>query len=206
MRRALIIVALATAAVAPVFAQGGAPQLPGAADVSRVQAGNYKIDSAHSQVAWTVNHFGFNAYHGIFGDITGTLTIDPANPSAASVNVTIPIAKVVTTSEGLTKHLLNQDFFEVTAHPTATFVSTRVVPSGTNAKIEGNLTLRGVTRPVVLDARFIGAGDNPMSKVRTVGFEATTQIRRSDFGIKFGVPMVSDEVDLRITAAFERQG
>jgi polyisoprenoid-binding protein YceI len=101
---------------------------------------------------------------------------------------------------------MTADFFDAANHANATFVSTKVTPSGTSAKIEGNLTLRGVTKPVVLDAKFYGAGANPMSKVATVGFEATTSIKRSDFGVAYGIPMVSDQVDLKITAAFERQG
>jgi len=204
MRRALIIVALATA-VAPVLAQNAPPSLPGAVDVSRVKAGTYKIDTNHTQVHWSVNHFGFNPYNGIFGNITGDMTLDPANPSAAKVNVTIPIGNVVTTSDGLTKHLLTPDFFDVANHPTATFTSTKVTPNGNEATIEGNLTIRGVTRPVVLNASFSGAGDNPMSKAPTVGFVATTTVKRSDFGVKYAIPIVSDEVDLKITVAFERQ-
>jgi polyisoprenoid-binding protein YceI len=204
MRRALIVIALATAAVAPVVAQMPTTP-PGAVDASRVRAGTYKVDSAHTIIAWKVDHFGFNPYYGLFGDPTGTMTLDPANPSAASVNITIPIARTTVTSEGLYKHLMTGDFFETEKHPNATFVSTRVVPSGTSAKIEGNLTVRGVTKPVVLDAKFTGAGDNPMSKANTIGFEATTSIKRSDFGMKFLIPMVADQVDLKITVAFERQ-
>jgi polyisoprenoid-binding protein YceI len=205
MRRALIVIALATAAVAPVVAQMPTSP-PGAADASRVQAGTYKVDSAHTIIAWKVDHLGFSPYYGLFGDPTGSLTLDPSNPGAASVNITIPLARTTVTSEGLYKHLMTADFFDAANHANATFVSTKVTPSGTSAKIEGNLTLRGVTKPVVLDAKFYGAGANPMSKVATVGFEATTSIKRSDFGVAYGIPMVSDQVDLKITAAFERQG
>jgi polyisoprenoid-binding protein YceI len=204
MRRALILIAFATAAVAPVIAQMPTTA-PGAADASRVKAGNYKVDSPHTIIAWEVDHLGFNPYYGLFGNISGTMTLDPANLAKTSVNITIPIADVATTSAGLTKHLMTPDFFDMAKFGNATFVSTRVTPSGTNAKIEGNLTLRGVTKPVVLDARFTGAGDNPMSKANTVGFEAKTSIKRSDFGVAYGIPMVGDKVDLKITVAFERQ-
>jgi polyisoprenoid-binding protein YceI len=199
MRRALLGIALALA-VAPAVAQ-----IPGAADVTRVKAGTYKMDPNHSQIAWTINHFGFSLYHGLFGEPTGTLTLDPANPGGASVNVTIPIDKVVTTSSQLNDHLRTADFFDAKKFPTATFVSSRVVPQGQRARIEGNLTIRGVTKPVVLDAQFTGAGDNPMSKAATIGFQATTSIKRSDFGIVQYVPALGDQVDLVITAAFERQ-
>jgi polyisoprenoid-binding protein YceI len=192
--------------------QGGPPQLPGAMDVSRAQAGTYAVDPAHTLVGWRVNHFGFNDYFGLFGNPTGTLTIDPAAPQNARLEITIPVAEVTTASAGLTAHLTragrdggNPDFFGPNAQP-ARFVSTRVVPSGTNARIEGNLTLNGVTKPVVIEAQFTGAGNAMMPPNRlTLGFEGTTKIKRSDFNINFAVPMVSDEVELDLTAAFEKQ-
>ena len=192
--------------------QGGPPQLPGQMDPSRVTAGTYAADSAHSLVGWRVNHFGFNDYFGIFGNVSGTLTIDPANLSAAKVDVTIPIDSVVVASAGLRDHLLRAgrdggkpDFFG--PNPAAAkFVSTRVQPSGNNATITGDLTLNGVTKPVTIAAEFTGAGNAMMPPNKlTVGFEGTTTIKRSDFGITTFVPMVSDEVELTITTAFEKQ-
>jgi polyisoprenoid-binding protein YceI len=140
------------------------------------------------------------------------LQIDPKAPEKASVSVTIPVAKVTTASAGLTAHLLAKpkeaggkaDFFGPT--PTdATFVSTAVKRKGADeADVMGNLTLNGITRPVTLAARFYGAGSMPpqMGGGDNVGFEGTTKIKRSDFGLGFGVPMVSDEVQLKIAAAF----
>jgi polyisoprenoid-binding protein YceI len=162
------------------------------------------VDTHHTQVAWEVNHLGFNDYFGIFGGSTGSLTIDPANPAAASVSIDIPLAAVATTRQGLTDHLQKAEFFDVANHPVATFRSTGVTVTGTTAKIAGNLTLRGVTKPIVLDAHFTGAGSNPMNKKATIGFEGTTTIKRSDFGVMYGLPVVGDVVDLRISAAFEK--
>ena len=147
MRKSLAILALAAAvATTPLIGQG--MQLPGQKDASRVTAGTYKTDPGHSLIGWEVNHFGFNDYFGIFGDVAGTLTIDPANPNAAKVDVTIPVAKVTTASAGLTSHLLRAgkdggkpDFFGP-APADARFVSTKVVASGMTAKITGNLTDR----------------------------------------------------------------
>lgn len=214
MRRIIPLAALAAAVVAvPVVVAQNAPTVPGAPDKARVAAGTYAADAGHTMVVWTVDHFGFSDYTGIFGDVTGTLVIDPANPAAAKVDVTIPIAKVTTASSGLTGHLLRAgkdggkpDFFGP-APADARFVSTRVVldDDGDEAKVTGNLTLNGVTRPVTLDVDFHGAGDNPFNKKATVGFEAEGKIRRSDFGITYGIPMVSDEVELKIHAAFEKQ-
>jgi polyisoprenoid-binding protein YceI len=211
MRYALPLIVIAAVVAVPVIAQNSGP--PGAPDKSRVAAGTYAADPGHTQVVWEVDHFGFSKYSGLFGDVTGTLVIDPANAAAAKVEVTIPVAKVTTASAGLTGHLLRAgkdggkpDFFGP-APADAKFVSTKVVldDDGDEAKVTGNLTLNGVTRPVTLDVDFHGAGDNPYNKKATIGFSAETKIRRSDFGIAFGIPAVSDEVELEIHAAFEKQ-
>lgn len=207
MRFPLVLVALA--ATAPLLAQS-TPEVPGQMDATRVVAGTYVADPSHSLIAWEVNHFGFSDYIGLFGDVAGTLTLDPANLSAASVDVTIPVAKVTTASAGLTDHLLRPgkdgakpDFFG-TEPDDARFVSTSVTATGNMAKIEGNLTLNGISRPVTLDAEFTGAGANPYNKKLTVGFSATTMIKRSDFDITTAIPLVSDAVELEIHVAFEK--
>lgn len=179
---------------------------PGAPIASRVVAGTYAIDAAHSQVLFTVNHLGFSIYTGEFTNPSGTLTIDPRKPSAATLDVRFPIKDVHTTVAALDAHLQKPEFFDAAKFPVARFVSTRVVASGMNATIFGDLTLKGVTKPVILKARFIGAGPAPMGPPKVnIGFAATASIKRSDFGIRYGVPLVSDEVDLTINAAFVAQ-
>jgi polyisoprenoid-binding protein YceI len=153
---------------------------------------------------WRVNHLGFNDYFGIFGDAKGTLTLDPAKPTAATVQIEIPVASVVTSNAELTEHLKKPEFFDAAKFATATFKSTSVAVDGTSAKISGDLTIKGVTKPVVLDAQFSGAGVGPMNKKDTIGFHAETKIKRSDFGISYGVPFVPDEVPLQISVAFEK--
>jgi polyisoprenoid-binding protein YceI len=197
-------VAAATLLAAEVSAQMPTER-PGAPDVARVKAGHYEVDPSHTQIVFTVDHLGFNSYWGIFGNATGTLDLDPARLAGAKVAITVPMAKLVTTSPELNEHLLAADFFDAAKFPTATFTSTKMTPTGhTTAKITGLLTLHGVTKPILLDAKFIGAGVVPMSTVNAVGFEATTTVRRSDFGVSFGTAFVSDYVPLRITAAFNR--
>lgn len=188
------------------------PPVPGSADPARVTAGTYKADPLHTLVGWKVNHLGFNDYFGIFGSITGTLALDPANLSAARVSVRIPVRKVTTASQGLTGHLLRNpkgggkpDYFG--AKPAdALFVSTRVSPAadGRTATVDGNLTLNGRTRPVTIAATFAGAGKNPLNGKETVGFHGATVIKRSEWGLDGDVPLVGDEVYLTITAAFEK--
>ncbi|SNS33077.1 YceI family protein [Sphingopyxis indica] len=212
MRKAASLLALPLLLAVPLLAQMPT-EAPGAKDAARVTGGTYQADPHHSLVGWRLNHLGFNDYFGIFGDVTGTLTLDPKNPAAAKVDVTIPIASVTVASAGLKDHLLRAgkdgskpDFFGADPAP-ARFVSTAVVvdEEGDEAKVTGNLTLNGVTKPVTLDVDFTGAGPAPMSNVETVGFEAEATIKRSDFGLGFGVPLVGDEVELEITAAFEKK-
>jgi len=208
MRKYIIAAALSAVVLsptlAPVIAQQGDAQLPGQVDPSRVVAGTYKVDPSHTLIGFRVNHFGFNDYFGILGDSTGTLEIDPANLNATKVDITIPVNKLTTANEKLTTHMNSADFFETAKHPTAHFVSTQVTAEGNAAKIEGNLTIKGITKPIVLDASFTGVGNNPFNKKLTIGFEADTTIKRSDFGVNAAIPLVSDEVQLGITVAFEK--
>lgn len=191
----------------PVLAQQMPKTPPGTPDAKRIEAGTYQVDSGHTQVNWRVNHLGFSNYDGQFGGITGTLQLDPRNPAAAKLSVTVPVSGLSTTVEKLTEHLGSADFFDASKYPAATFTSTRIEPRGTSARITGNLTLHGVTRPVTLDARFVGAGPGVMKpNPVNIGFEATGHLKRSDFGISMGVPLVSDEVELRINAAFVKTG
>ncbi|MDV3457180.1 YceI family protein [Sphingomonas sp. HF-S4] len=210
MRVRYLALAATLAVAAPLVAQQ-AMQIPGQKNAALVTAGTYTADPGHSLVEWTVDHLGFTPYFGIFGDVAGTLTLDPKNLSAAQVDVTIPVSKVTTASAGLTAHLLRApkeaggtaDFFGA-APADARFVSTKVVASGTTAKVTGNLTLNGVIKPVTLDVSFYGAGKAPqqMGGGEQVGFEATGSIKRSEFNVGYGIPMVSDEVKLKIVAAF----
>lgn len=202
--------ALASAAMATAQQMPSAP--PGQRNPAAVTGGTYQADPGHTLVTWTLDHMGFSPYTGIFGDVTGTLTLDPKKLSAAKVDMTIPVSKVVTASSGLTQHLLRPgkeggkpDFFGASPAD-ARFVSTRVEAQGDRARVTGNLTLNGVTRPVTLDARFYGAGKAPamMGGKENVGFHATGSIRRSEFGLGFGVPVVGDEVKLDIAAAFQK--
>lgn len=214
MRKTILAFAAAGAATLAFGAlhaqQGGPAQLPGQLDPSRVVAGTYKTDKNHSLIGFRYNHFGFNDYFGIFGDVDATLTIDPKNPAAAKVEATVPINPTVA-SQGLHDHFLKPganggkpDFFGPNPTP-AHFVSTKVVPNGNKATIMGDLTLNGVTKPVTINAAFVGAGNSMMGNKLTVGFEGTATIKRSDFGLSTFVPMVSDKVDLTITTAFEKQ-
>ena len=214
MKKPILAFALAasgTLAVTAISAQEQ-PQIPGTMDVSRVAAGSYALDPAHTLVQWSVSHFGFNDYFGLFGDIEGTMTLDPADISATEFDITIPITSVAVPSEGLRDHLLRPgeegaepDFFGPEPDA-ARFVSTSVrQTSDTTAVVTGQLTMNGNTGPVTMAVEFTGAGQNPMSEAQTVGFHGRATIDRTQWGVSYGAPMVGSEVDLDISAAFERQ-
>lgn len=199
----LLVPALLFAAAAPLAAQLP-KEAPGKPDPKLAAAGTYTVDAGHTQVLFTVTHLGFSIYTGQFTQPTGTLTLDPRNHANDRIEIAFPIDKVSTTVPALDAHLKTPDFFDAAKFPEGRFVSTRVTVRGTTATIAGNLTLKGVTKPVVLNARFIGAGAAPMGAHKTnIGFAATTSIKRGDFGISYGIPLVSDKVDLVINAAFE---
>ncbi len=162
------------------------------------------VDGGHTQVLFAYDHMGLSNNMGVIAGPTGTLTLDPKNPSAATVSVEFPVANIRTGVSALDEHLMKPDFFDGAKFPTAKFVSTGVKVEGTTADITGNLTIKGITKPVTLDAQFYGAGANPMNKKENVGFSATTAIKRSDFGMGGFVPVVGDEIELKIVAAFQK--
>jgi polyisoprenoid-binding protein YceI len=202
MRRAFIALSL-TLAAAPALVVA---QMPGKADAKLIAAGTYEVDPAHTQVTWQVNHMGFSMLQGQFGASGGSITVDPGKPAASKVEVTFAMDKLSVTSEQFANHLKGKDFFDVATFPTAKFVSTSVKPGANNtATITGNLTIKDITKPVTLQARLIGAGANPMNKQMNFGFLATGKVKRSDFGAGMAAPVVSDEVDLVINAAFVKK-
>ncbi|EHH67524.1 YceI family protein [Gluconobacter morbifer] len=193
--------ALTFASIAPYSASGQVVTNP-----SQAQSGTYDVEPGHTQVGFSVLHFGFTNYQGTFSDVSGTLELNDKNPAASRLSVTIPIGSVQTTSAKLTEELKGNQWFNAAQYPNATFEATSVHRVGrADAIVNGNLTLHGVTKPETLKVHFIGAGVNPLDKKYTAGFEVTGTIKRSDFGVKMYVPYVSDEVQLRIAGAFEKQ-
>ncbi|MGA0588420.1 YceI family protein [Dyella sp. KRB-257] len=182
-------------ALAALFGAGFAAQ---AAPVT------YKLDPNHTMVLFSWNHFGFSNPTANLGIGAGTLVYDAAHPAKSSVEVTLPLINLDTHVSALDEHLKKPDFFDAGKYPEVTFRSTRVEPLGGNRfKVTGDLTVHGVTRPVVLDATLNKVGMQPMLKVPAIGFDATATIKRSDFGIGAYVPNVSDEVHIRITTEAE---
>ena len=175
-------------------------------DPAQIQSGSYAVDPGHTQVGFTVSHMGFSNYSGGFSEVSGTLELQPKNPGASRLTVSVPVASVATTSAKLTDELKSAQWLDAGKFPQMTFVSTKVVPEGQDkARVTGDLTLHGVTKPVVLQVTLVGAGTNPLSKKYTVGFEATGVVKRSEFGVKTYVPLIGDDLHLTIAGAFERK-
>jgi len=199
----LSVLALGLAAGLALAAPAGAQATR---DPAQIPAGTYTVDPGHTQALFTVNHFGFSPYTGIFSDVSGTLELQPAKPAESRLTITVPVKSLYTPSQHMLDSLKSDKFLDAAQFPEMTFTSTKVVPEGKDkAKVTGDLTLHGVTKPVTLEVTLVGAGANPMNKKATVGFEAKGALKRSEFGVKAFVPAVSDEVHLTLHGAFERK-
>ncbi|RYG34489.1 MAG: polyisoprenoid-binding protein [Burkholderiales bacterium] len=191
------------AAAAPAVAPPSIEGLP---------AGDYKIDPAHASLVFTVNHLGFSHYTGQFTRFTADLKLDPANPAAAQLSATVDPASLSIPSppDGFVDELSSEPWLNTKAFPQMTFKSTSIAVTGPNtADVTGDFTLRGVTKPVTLAMTFNGGWRGiPQDPHARIGFSAKGVLKRSEFGIDFGVPApgstagVSDDVTIAIEAEF----
>lgn len=199
-----LLFALPLLAAVPLLAQMP-KEPPGKPDASLVTGGSYTLEGSHTQVLFSYAHLGLTNNMGLLSGGTGTLKLDPKAPNAASISVEVPISTIHTTIAKLDEEFQSPKFFDVAKFPTAKFVSTSVKVTGTSAEITGNLTIKGITKPVTLKASFAAAGTvNFGVKKEAVSFDATGIIKRSDFGLGAAVPIVGDDVTLKIVAAFEK--
>ena len=184
MIRRLIVAAAALLAAAPVYAV------------------TYTFEPQHTQGVIRWNHLGFANPTAQFNTVEGTLEFDPADPTHSSVAVTIPLTSMSTGVPDLNDDFRSSDFFDFAKFPTATFKSSKIekgaMPDA--LKVAGDLSVHGITKPVVLDVTINKVGTNPRNQVPTVGFEAMATLKRSDFGLGLYVPQVSDEIRIHITA------
>jgi polyisoprenoid-binding protein YceI len=172
--------------------------LSAAAFAANAPAGNYKIDPVHSVATFEVGHAGgISRFLGRFNDMSGDLVVDA--PEKSKVKVDIKVDSVDTKHEGLDKHLKSPDFFNAVQFPTMSFTSTAVtLNQAGEGTLAGNLTLHGVTKPVTFKLKQIGSGLGMKGETR-VGYVATSTIKRTTFGMNYGVPAAAtDDVDLRI--------
>jgi polyisoprenoid-binding protein YceI len=171
-----------------------------------VKQGAYTIEPHHTQVIFGVDHMGFTTYYGRFSDVSGRLVLSPRAPSTCKFEIHVSVSTISTTSETLDDELRGDQWFNSKKFPEIVFRSMNVTVTGQDtAKVAGNLTMHGLTKPVTLNVTFHGAGVNALDNKYTVGFEASGHLKRSDFGINPNLPLVGDGVDLIISAAFEKQ-
>lgn len=173
-------------------------------------ADTYSIDPSHSNVGFTVRHF-FSRVPGHFTKFEGTIVYDTQDLSKSTVNVSIETASIDTEEPKRDTHLKSADFFDAEKHPKITFVSSKVTPAGDKkVKVDGTLTIRGVSKPVTLDVDLLGTGPDGWGGVRS-GFEARTKINRQDYGVAWnkalegGGTVLSDEVDIVLNVEAVRQ-
>ncbi|MGB0158847.1 YceI family protein [Thalassovita mediterranea] len=161
---------------------------------------NYVLDASHSQIVFSYNHLGYSTTYGLFSGFEGEIAFDQENPAASSVSVSMPLSSMMTGWEARFAHFMGPDFFNAKGDEIVSFTSTGIEVTGENtAKITGDLTLNGMTKPVVLDAKLNQTGTHPMAGKEWAGFDATATVIRSEFGLGQFAPFVSDEVELQIS-------
>ena len=197
MKSTLLALALA-AAPSFALAQSAIDTNP-----AHVKAGTYQVEPSHTRVLFAVSHMGFTTWYGDFTGVSGSLTLDSAKLADASFDITIPANSVSTTNTKLDGELNSPEWFDTAKYPTIEFKSEKVVRTGKDtALVTGDLTFHGVTKPETLKVSFNASGINPLSKQYTIGFNASGEIKRSDFNQKTYVPLIGDDVTLTISAAF----
>jgi polyisoprenoid-binding protein YceI len=163
----------------------------------------YELNKDHTDVTFTINHAGLSMKHGSFGDVSGKLQLDTERLSASTVEVTVAVNSIYTSHVKRDQDLQSEQFFDAAHFPTMHFVSTKVAAiSAAELDVTGDLTLHGVTLPLVLHARINNIGKSPFGGVQTAGFTAVGTLKRSDFGIKTMIPLIGDDVSLTIDTEF----
>ena len=164
------------------------------------EAETYVLDPGHSQIVFSYNHLGFSTSTGMFSGFEGEIAFDQQNPAASSVTVAFPVRTMLTGWQARFDHLMGPDFFDAAEDETVSFASTAIEVTGeTTARITGDLTLNGVTKPVVLEAVLNQAGEHPMEQKPWAGFSATTTLLRSDYNLGAFAPFIGDEVAVAIS-------
>ncbi|WP_455209072.1 YceI family protein [Kaarinaea lacus] len=156
---------------------------------------SYSMDPAHTYPHFKISHLGFSTMHGRFNKSEGKMTFDEAK-GTGSVEITIDANSIDTAHEKRDTHLRSPDFLNTAEFPTITFKSTKASIKGGKGTVEGNLTMMGVTKPVTLTVTQMKCGAHPFNKKELCGFDATAKIKRSDFGVNYGLPGIGDDMEL----------
>lgn len=172
---------------------------------ARAEVQTYGFDKVHTQVLFFADHLGYSKSQGEFHTFDGGFVFDTAHPESSSIDVTVHTDSLDMNDERWDNHLKGADFFNVEKFPTMHFKSTAIAVTGENtADITGDLTLLGVTKPVVLHVTHNKSGMHPMTNRHIAGFSATAEIDRSEWGMTYGLPMMSPTVEIRLEVEGER--
>ena len=177
---------------------------------AEIPAGTYALDASHSELGFRVRHLGISNVDGTFNDFEGTIVVPETGLDGMTATVTAQTASIDTDNERRDGHLQSPDFFSAEEHPTVTFQTTNVEPLGGNRfRMTGDLTMRGTTRPVTLEGEYLGAA--MMGETQKIGFEASGELTRQDWGLSWagtndaGEALVGDTVTLVLSAEADRQ-
>lgn len=197
---------VATALVLGACATASSVLYPINETATNLRPGDYVIDPAHTTVIFAVDHLGFSTFYGRFNEISGRLSLNAEQPEKSNAAVKIAASSLDTPSDELDAKLRAPSMFDAAGHPDILFMTSRVVRTGDNtADVEGMLTIKGVTKPIVLKAVFHGSGTMPLTGAKVAGFDAKATVKRSDFGLNQWTGFVGDEVSLIIAAEFAKE-
>lgn len=214
MKITSILAGVALAALATTtFAQapaGGAARPPRPAftperDPAKVQAGRYEIEPNHTRTMFGISHKEFTTFYGEFRNLTGTLDLDPRNPANSKVDLKVPVTTISTQIEKLNDELRHKPWLDADTWPDITFKSTSVKPTGKDtADVTGDFSFHGQTHPLTLHVKFNAAGVDPDEKVYIAGFTVSGRFSRKEWGFTTGEPLIGDDIQLMIQAAFKK--
>jgi len=174
---------------------------------ARAEIERYEFDTAHTQIIFFVSHLGFSFSEGEFLEFDGFIDFNRSEPVKSKVEITIDTNSIDMDDQKWNEHMKNEDFFNVEKYPSMTFKSTSINVTGEKtAQIIGDLTILETTKPVTLDVRFNKAGKHPFGDKYVAGWSATSALKRSDFGMKYGLPMIGDDVEIRLEVEAIRKG
>ncbi len=166
--------------------------------------GRYRLDPHHARVTWSVSHLGFSTYRGLIPSVSGSLLIDPAHPEAARLDATVQMTGITSLDAALDQRLRGPQFFATARYPTATYHADGLTMTGPRtARLQGRITLCGVTHPLAMNVRFERAGQDPVDGSLTLGFDGAATLRRSLFGVVAYTPLIGDDVGLELEAEFK---
>jgi polyisoprenoid-binding protein YceI len=168
-------------------------------------AANYRLEPVHTQILFFCDHLGFSKSQGEFLKFDGSFSFDPNDPAVSKVEISIDTASIDMDNQKWNDHMKNQDFFDVEKFPTMTFISTKIEPlSDQTMNVHGNLTILGHSEVVVLNVTHNKSGEHPFSGKYTAGFSATTHVKRSLYGMTYGLPALGDDIEIRLEVEGQR--